>query len=332
MTRLSDDAMRRLRDVARGGVAPDERYEIGEVIGEGGMGVVHRARDRALDRDVAWKVLGPHAHGASALRRMEREARILARLEHPGIVPIHDVGTLPDGRVWYAMKLVRGDRLDDYARGLEGLGERLRLFARLCEPIAFAHARGIVHRDLKPANVMVGAFGEVLVMDWGVAKVIGAAVEEDDDDSSHGDGDGDDAARRVAGSRPESATQPGSVLGTPGYMAPEQERGDVLAVDARADVRALGTMLAELIADHAPDRRLRAIRDKARAERPEDRYPDAGALAQDILRYQDGQPVAAHPESALERAARFVHRHRTPFLLVAAYVVVRALILWWGGQ
>ncbi len=328
--RLSDDAMRRLRDVARGWVASDERYEIGEVIGEGGMGVVHRARDRALGRDVAWKVLAPHAHGASALRRMEREARILARLEHPGIVPIHDVGTLPDGRVWYAMKLVRGDRLDDHARGLDGLGERLRLFARLCEPVAFAHARGVVHRDLKPANVMVGAFGEVLVMDWGVAKVIGA--EEEDDDGHDDDDDGDGAGRPAAGPRPESVTQPGSVLGTPGYMAPEQERGDMLAVDARADVAALGTILAELIADHAPDRRLRAIRDKARAERPEDRYPDAGALAQDILRYQDGQSVAAHPESAVERAARFVHRHRTPFLLVAAYVVVRALILWWGGR
>jgi predicted Ser/Thr protein kinase len=161
---LSDAALNRLRAI---GDRPDlgsTRYELGAEIGRGGMGVVFRGRDRELDRDVAIKVTAWPA-GADA-ERLRREARILAALEHPGIVPVHDVGQLPDGRVFTVMTLVRGERLDVYASALP-LPDRLRLFDRICETVSFAHAHGVIHRDLKPANVMVGPFGRVFVLDWG---------------------------------------------------------------------------------------------------------------------------------------------------------------------
>jgi len=136
------------------------RYELLSVLGRGGMGVVYLARDTALDREVALKVVDREAG----------EARVLARLEHPGIVPVHDFGELPDGRVYYAMKRVRGERLDRWLTPDRGVGERLAVFLRVCDAVAFAHARGVVHCDLKPENVMVGEFGEVLVLDWGIAR------------------------------------------------------------------------------------------------------------------------------------------------------------------
>ena len=147
------------------------RYEIREPVGQGGMGTVYRAYDRELEREVALKVLRPDLVDAEAAPRLEREARILARLEHPGIVPVHDAGTLSDGRVFYVMKLVRGEGLEEFASRAT-LTEILRLFLRVCETIGFAHARGVVHRDLKPSNIMVGAFGEVLVLDWGIARIL----------------------------------------------------------------------------------------------------------------------------------------------------------------
>jgi serine/threonine protein kinase len=148
-----------LANLKRAAELPDftgTRYRLLEEIGRGGMGVVYAAEDIDLRRKVAIKILdGPE------------EARVLASLEHPGIVPVHEAGTLPDGRSFYAMKLVRGMRLDAYLRGHAHLPDRLRIFQRLCEPVAFAHARGVIHGDLKPSNIMVGEFGEVLVMDWG---------------------------------------------------------------------------------------------------------------------------------------------------------------------
>lgn len=147
------------------------RYEIVEAIGRGGMGTVYRARDRELQREVALKVLQTAAASERAAERLLHEARILASLEHPGIVPVHDVGTVSDGRVFYVMKLVRGQRLDAHVRDLDTVAARLRIFDRICDAVAFAHAHGVIHRDLKPQNIMIGAFGEVLVLDWGVARL-----------------------------------------------------------------------------------------------------------------------------------------------------------------
>jgi serine/threonine protein kinase len=331
---LSDRALDHLRRVARTAFVSSGRYEVLEEIGAGGMGVVHRAVDRALTREVALKVLAPEAASTSASRRMKREARVLASLEHPGIVPIHDVGTLDDGRVWYAMKLVHGRRLDEHVRQIDGLNERLRIFGRLCEAVAFAHAQGVVHRDLKPSNVMVGSYGEVLVMDWGVAKLL--ASTDGEASTLHAEPEPpvrDGASGAAAGPLGEmdTHTRPGTVLGTPGYMAPEQADGDAGEVDARADVFALGAILDELIAGRAAPRRLRAICDKARSERREDRYPTAAVVADEVGRFLDGERVAAYRESWIERLGRFAHRFRTPILLMAAYLAARALILWLGG-
>jgi len=161
---LSDSVLDHLRHVAALPDLSGTRYELESEIGRGGMGVVYAARDRQLDRRVALKVLDCALAG---------EAQLIARLEHPAIVPIYETGILPDDRAFYAMKLVTGARLDHYLQGSPPLAERLRVFRRVGEALAFAHTRGALHRDLKPQNVMVGKFGEVYVMDWGVAAVAG---------------------------------------------------------------------------------------------------------------------------------------------------------------
>jgi serine/threonine protein kinase len=161
---LSDSVLDHLRVVVALPDLTGTRYELEGEIGRGGMGVVYRARDRQLDRHVALKVLDSALAG---------EAPLIARLEHPAIVPIYEAGTLPDGRAFYAMKLVAGTRLDRYVAESLSLAERLRVVRRVGEALALAHSRGAIHRDLKPQNVMVGEFGEVYVMDWGVEAVAG---------------------------------------------------------------------------------------------------------------------------------------------------------------
>jgi serine/threonine protein kinase len=302
MTRwLADRTVAHLQALPDDAAVAADRYELKEEVGRGGMGVVFRARDPELERDVAVKVL--HARTAGSADRLLQEARILGRLEHPGIVPIHDVGTLPDGRVFYVMKLVRGTRLDHHLAHEGVLADRLRIFDRLCDAVAFAHAHGVIHRDLKPENVMIGAFGEVLVLDWGVAKVQGMSAEHD------------------------------AVLGTPGYMAPEQEAGRA-AVDERADVYALGGILAFLLCrepmvEGHPEvpRALAAIARQARAIDPAARYPTVAAMAADVARYAGGLAVDAYRESLVERARRVGRRYRTPILLVLAYLFMRIVLL-----
>jgi serine/threonine protein kinase len=296
---LSDAAVDHLRSVADRPDLGGTPYELAEEIARGGMGTVYRARDRRLDRDVALKVMNAPAPAPGEVERMRDEARILARLEHPGIVPVHDLGTLPDGRLFYVMKLVRGQRLAE-ATANAALHARLRTFERICDAVAFAHAQGVVHRDLKPENVMVGPFGEVLVLDWGVAKILGR---------------GEEPAR--------------TVLGTPGYMPPEQARGETGRIDERADVYALGAMLQFLMApgggSGAP-RALVAICAKALAPRPEDRYRSVSELAAEIERFLSALPVQAYPESPVERARRLAAKYRTPLLLVAAYLLMRIVL------
>jgi serine/threonine-protein kinase len=326
MTGLSDSVVARLRDLVERPDVASTRYEIVDRIGEGGMGVVYLARDRELGREVALKVLRTPNPSLDERDRILREARILAALEHPGIAPVHDVGVLPDGRVFYVMKRIRGERLDGFARTERSLAELLRVFRQVCDAVAFAHAAGVIHRDLKPQNVMLGDFGEVLVLDWGVAKLRGRVGEPAAAPSS----------QPVAG----DDTSPGAVMGTPGYMAPEQLAGQSDSVDERADVYGLGGILCFLLTgEHPPagvprDGRwlavpppLRAICERARAVMPDDRYRSASDLAADVANYLGALPVTAHREGLFERGRRIAARHRTALLLVLAYLVMRVTLL-----
>ena len=318
MTWLSDAAVERLRDVADWPVVASGRYHILEALGRGGMGMVYGGHDRSLDRHVAIKVLSATAVDPQASSRVRREARVLARLEHPGIVPVYDLDLLDDGRIFYVMKLVHGRRLDEHAIE-RPLPERLRLFTRICEAVAFAHSLGIIHRDLKPENVMVGQFGEVLVMDWGVAQII------DDCDLrslEHGSQPADGEPYRAS-----------AVVGTRGYMAPEQARGE--SADARADVYALGGLLQFLLTGTAPDqtpprgpRSLLAICRKARSDQVGSRYQDVASMAADVDRFLAGEPISASRERAVDRVLRFARKHRAAILMVTAYLVLRVAIAW----
>src|SRR4029077_718230 len=203
------------------------RYAIVRYLARGGMGSVWLGEDTVLKRRVALKVLDVVAASDDLAARLLQEARVLANLEHPGIVPVHDAGTLADGRAFYCMKYVEGHTLAEHIANLD-LSDRLRLVERIAEPLDFAHTRGFLHRDLKPENIMIGAFGEVLIMDWGLAQV----------------GAGPSPLSEIA-SRPTNGvprgTGQGSVLGTPGFMSPEQARGE--RVDHRTDIYSLGTIL-----------------------------------------------------------------------------------------
>ena len=296
MTALSDRTIAHLQAVAECPDLSGSRYAIVERIGAGGMGTVFRARDERLGRDVALKVCA--LDRGEDVEALLAEARVLASLEHPGIEAIHDAGRLDDGRPFYVMSLVDGRTLADQLDMLPELPDRLRLFDRLCDTMAFAHARGIVHRDLTPTNVMIGRFGELRVLDWGLAARTGQAA--------------------AAG-------------GTSGYMAPEQREG---SADPRADVFSLGALLRDMAggarrSSRYPAAPLASIVGRAIAARPDDRYASVAALASDVRRYLDGQSVAAHRETLLERAARLGRTYRTALLLVAAYLVMRVLLVMW---
>jgi serine/threonine protein kinase len=315
VTALSDAAVQRLRAPGAWPEFVTDRYTPLEEIGRGGMGTVYLAADRELGREVAVKV--PHLPASSTLeRRLRIEAHVLARLEHPGIVPIHDVGRLADGRLFYVMKRVRGRTLREHLHELPELTGRLRVFERVCEPVAFAHAQNCIHRDLKPENVMIGAFGEVMVMDWGVARLSDVDVEE-------------------------------GVVGTPGFMSPEQARATG-EIDQRADVYSLGAILYMLLtgddpAGHADPvaairrrrdvpRALRSICARALAPVPDGRYDTVAGLADDVARYRAGYAVAAHKENVGEAAVRLARTYRVAILLVLAYVIMRALVAFTVGR
>lgn len=329
MTFLSDKVLERLRSSDAPGLS-STRYTLRKLIARGGMGVVYAADDERLSRRVALKVLDAPDENGELTRRLMREARILAQLEHPGIVPMHDIGVLPGGRVFYAMKFVEGLRLDKYIVQLDSLPQRLRLFLRICDAVAFAHARGVLHRDLKPANIMVGSFGEVLVMDWGLAKILQehSLVREETVLIS----------RRKGGSENDSTqstiiTGHGTVMGTPGYMSPEQARGETEKIDMRSDIFSLGALLKFIAVGDAQrkspalPRPLLAICAKATAESPNARYANVPALAADLSFYLDGLPVSAYSENLLERFARFYKRHQIAILLITAYLIMRVLVL-----
>jgi serine/threonine protein kinase len=301
-------------------VEGNDRYVLEREIGSGGMGRVFAARDLRLQRPVAIKML--RVRDASLATRFEREVRLAARLQHPGVVPVYDAGFWPSGEPFLVMKLVLGQSLARVIRDADTPADRLALLPHVitaAEAVAYAHDQGIVHRDLKPINIVVGAFGETIVLDWGLAKDLRAGA----------DLGGPGAADEVA--TPPGDTAAGAVLGTPSYMAPEQAAGR--AVDARADVYALGAILHHVLAGTAPELRtgaapvgaralvplaaleprlpsdLLAIVSKALAPDPQARYATAFELAEDLKRFQAGQLVAARRYSPLTRAARLAARH-----------------------
>jgi serine/threonine-protein kinase len=227
------------------------RYRLLGEIGRGGMGSVLRGHDPDLGRDLAIKVLlDRHRSDDEVLRRFVEEAQIAGQLQHPGVVPVYELGCFADRRPYFAMKLVKGRTLASllYERSAPGddLARFLGIFLQVAQTVAYAHARGVIHRDLKPTNVMVGAFGEVQVMDWGLAKVLPrGSVEED---RSAGQVPEHETVIATARSASDSdRSRAGSVLGTPAYMAPEQARGEVGRLDERADVFALGSILCEIL-------------------------------------------------------------------------------------
>jgi WD40 repeat protein len=316
------------------GIAPastrsHERYQVLAEFGRGGIGRVSRAHDRELGRDVAIKEL--ITRNLLNEVRFLREAMITARLEHPSIVPVHGAGRWPDGTPFYAMKLVSGRPLRDLMVERKTVDQRIGLLHHViavADAIAYAHGRNIIHRDLKPANVIIGDFGETIVIDWGLAKDLSSTEESD------------------VGGGPFRAPQDndltgtGAVFGTPSYMAPEQERGE--RVDQRADVFAIGIMLWELCAldrvapaDHRLRHRilrragiehdLAVIVVKALDPDPRRRYRDAGALAADLKAFKSGAHISARNYSLLALLVHWTRRHRTLALSLAVLVVLAAV-------
>jgi serine/threonine protein kinase len=332
MKYLSDKALTRLRNKAELPDLSGTRYRLLGRVARGGMGIIYAAEDTELQRRVALKVLELAGSEGELANRLMREARVLARLEHPGIVPVHDVGTLADGRVFYTMKFVEGRQLDQHIESVTRTHDRLQLFLRVCDAVAFAHARGVLHRDLKPANVMIGSFGEVLVMDWGLAKILADAVENQPFSP-------DTAILRRPANRENggAVTAHGRVMGTPGYMSPEQAHGEVDSLDARSDIFSLGELLRFLLSETLSaspakstvrmDRSLAAICGKACAEERECRYATVQELATDISRYLEGLAVGAHRETIFDKLGRFYRRYRFFILLIAAYLLMRIILL-----
>ncbi|HTR54233.1 MAG TPA: serine/threonine-protein kinase [Kofleriaceae bacterium] len=326
-------------------------YRTEREIARGGMGRISAAEDRRLGRPVALKELIDPASDQTT--RFEREAIITARLQHPGIVPVYEAGRWPSGEPFFAMKLVSGKPLDQVIDAAPRLGDRLALLPRLaaaCDAIAYAHSQRIIHRDLKPSNVLIGEYGETVVIDWGLAKDLDAA--ETPLSQTRGP-----RAFVERPSQPKTSTNSstltvaGAVMGTPAYMPPEQARGE--PVDQRADVFALGAMLYHLLAGKPPysartatevlasaalgrftplaqrvkkvPLELRAIVERAMAPSPHDRYPNAGELADELRRFLTGQLVDAHRYTALQRVGRFVKRHRAAVTIsviaIAGFVI-----------
>jgi serine/threonine-protein kinase len=319
------------------------RYELHGEIARGGMGAVLKGRDTDLGREVAIKVLLEAHQGRTELvQRFVEEAQVGGQLQHPGVVPVYELGQLPDQRPYFTMKLVQGRTLAkllaERARGAPtDLPRLLKIFEQVCQTLAYAHSRGVIHRDLKPSNIMVGTFGEVQVMDWGLAKVLneGAASrgrqppEERTVVRTRRSAGPDDASK--AGAEAPTQTEVGTVLGTPAYMAPEQARGEVEALDARSDVFGLGALLCEILTGKPPytgtegevsrqasaadlaqafvrldvcgaDAELIGLARRCLAAEPAERFPDAAALAATLTNYRESVEARLR-QAELDRAA-----------------------------
>jgi serine/threonine-protein kinase len=327
---------------------------------KGGLGAVFVALDEELHREVALKEIQEgHADEPDARARFLREAEVTGKLEHPGVVPVYGLGAYPDGRPFYAMRFIRGEsmqaairrfhqadedpRRDPGERSL-ALRDLLSRFVAVCQAVAYAHARGVIHRDLKPENAMLGEYGETLVVDWGLARPL----------------DRPDPERPVlAGSGNGSApTQMGHVVGTPAFMPPEQANGRLDQMGPRSDVFSLGATLYAILTGQAPyegpeavvqaalgevvparhrkrcvPAALEAVCAKAMAAKPEDRYPSAKALAQDVQRWLADEPVSAYREPWAARTGRWLRRHRTLASATTVGLLVSLVLggfsVWW---
>ncbi|HVV82204.1 MAG TPA: protein kinase [Kofleriaceae bacterium] len=324
-------------------------YELGLEVARGGMGRILAARDLRVGRPVAVKELLGRSRALAT--RFEREARVTARLQHPGIVPIYEIGQWPDGTPFYSMRMVDGRTLRQAIDAAPLLAERLRLLPALIaatDAVAFAHGKRIIHRDLTPSNILVGAYGETVVIDWGLARDLAQARGADEASEE------DAGAEAAAAPSPPPLTRLGAVIGTAAYMPPEQARA--VTVDERADVYALGAILYHLLAGHAPyretdgDELLAAVRtgppppiadrapgvprdlvsivDKAMARAPAERYPSARELSEELRRFTGGRLVSAHSYTAGERLRRFAGRHRAVLAVLCAAAVVVGFGAW----
>jgi serine/threonine-protein kinase len=353
-------------------------YRILGELGRGGMGMVYRAFEPRLGRSLAVKMLLPeHRENASLRRRFLKEAQVMGQLQHPGVAPIHELGELPDGRPFFTMKQVMGQTLAELLSGPSAVGtpparrpaggepaaaRLVAVFEQVCQTVAYAHSRGILHRDLKPQNVMVGAFGEVQVMDWGLAKVLSEAGEEPQPPAPAGPVLSPVGPARTGRSADEP-TEAGTVLGTPAYMPPEQARGQVEVLDERADVFGLGAILCEVLTGRPPHvaresweilpqalagdladahRRLEAsgaepeLLDLARrclAVDPAERPPSAGVVAREVSAYRASvaERLRAAEVAAARAAARAEQERKARRLALALAAAVLALGLVAGG-
>ncbi len=342
---------------------PVQRYQLRGEIARGGMGAILKVWDENLRRDLAMKVvLGKALPGAGdgtpgmdpqTLGRFLEEAQVTGQLDHPGIVPVHELGLDSQGRVFFTMKLVKGRDLKDVFKlvfaGQEGWNETraLGVILKACEAMAYAHAKGVIHRDLKPANVMVGNFGEVYVMDWGIARVQGRKDSHDiriapELTTELGSIKSERREEREDVADSPLLTRDGDVLGTPAYMAPEQARGEIEQLGPRSDVYSMGAMLYHLLARHAPyltpgarihnrtllamvlqgppaplaslrddlPQELVAICEKAMAREASQRYADTLALAEDLRAFLEHRVVGAYETGAWAEARKWVQRNR----------------------